>query len=141
MAGNEDLLRSGWPHGEDGYLILHSHVGEFAPGGTSIAIVDALTIPFAFTPYRVEVTYTKRDPAAGTLTLDIDDDESSPQTLVHAHSITTGATGASAPEVVTIDDKGPFLANGVLKVSLTNSAGSDIVWGVNVRIWIRPYLG
>jgi len=135
MAGNANVLKSAWPQGEDGIILLELGPFEVEASKTNY-VVDALRVPYAFEPVYAEVASHTVTVTNG-ITLDVLDNESTPQQIVEDHTLAASTAGSTANASMTIDDFGPVLADAVLSVRYTSGA-SDTSVNTKVRLWVRP---
>lgn len=137
-AGDANVHRMPYPFGEDAVLLLMSGQVNIEASKTN-HVWDYMTIPFEFRPDRVEIA-SQTVAITNAITIDVADEESTPQVMVNDEAlaaITAGAGAGSDIVVATIDDYGPFLADGALLFRYTSGV-SDTSVGTRARLWVTP---
>lgn len=143
MAGTSDPQAAPWPYGGDkGYYLLCLGPVDFLASQTDPAALTKIAmakIPFDCT---VEKAYLSLMESADNvfssgMQISITTDDGTPQTIVSARALTT-ADDAGTPMELTVADKGPLLANGVVFLNFDPGDTDGEVHCMAVDLWLKP---
>lgn len=137
MAGGTAAdIRSAWPKGEDGLILLQSLPCDVAASKTDHRW-DQLLVPFAFKAVRAEMCAEEVVDANASCTFTVLDDTGTPKKVINAQATTAITDGSSARAALTVDKSVTILAGALLSFEYT-STGSDTSRNLVIRLWVKP---
>lgn len=139
MAGGTAAdIRAPWPKGENGWFLI-----EFGPvdipnsAKSADELFDSFVTPFAFRAMECRITALDITDATPSLTVNIEDDSSSPKVLVADHLIAAITQGNGSSQKLTVDKTKTINAGAIVTASY-KSASSDTTTGLKIRLWVKP---
>lgn len=136
MAGGVAAdLRSPWPKGSDGIILLQSNSTDFIASQTN-KVFDVLTVPFACKPIYAE-TVSQAMAITNGITLSVIDDTGTPKEMITDAAAAAITAGASAITALAVVKSVIFYAGALMKFTYISGA-SDTSVNTIVRLWVKP---
>lgn len=137
MAGGTAAdIRTPWPKGEEGLVLLQSNPVTVQASKTGHQW-DQMLVPFAFKPVRAEICAESITDADASCAFTVQDDTGTPKKVIDAAATTAMADGSSVRAALTVDKTVTIFAGALLDFLYT-STGSDASVNLVIRIWVKP---
>lgn len=134
-GGSANDLRAPYPKGAQSLVLIQAPLTVVA-SKTKDFITHEMTVPFAFK--AVKATYSAQDiNVTNGITVNIQDDSSTPQELVTDKAVTAITGGAGTEQDLSVDKTITINAGAVLYFSYGSGASDDSLDGM-INLWVRP---
>lgn len=138
-GGNANDIRQPWPVGKDGLFPIYSKTFDMSQSHASDYVVDQQKAPFAFTVEEADFCADAVTEAAG-ITVNVEDDTSTPKVVVADAGVAAITAGASARTALTVDKSKVIYAGALINFSYKSGSG-DSGTNCQIRLWVKPYFG
>lgn len=134
-GGSASDIRTPWPKGEDGLVLIQAPCSIVA-SKTKDFITHRHTAQFAFKAVRL--TYSAQDiVVTNAVTLNVQDDSSTPQELITDVSLSAITGGAGLDVDLSVDKSITINAGALLDFSYGSGAADTSIDGV-FNLWVKP---